>query len=139
MDTTPKYIKMCNCSEIQDIIPKKVADDTGRKYIDVTAQVLKYHIGVGKLIWLPRQDQLQEMVDNISEPINVLRGLINWVDDPYGFGTMPFPKQMDKLNKWFNYIISFNSYEQLWLAFVMHEKYGKMWDDEEGWVKIEIH
>ena len=28
-----------------------------------------------------------------------------------------------------------NSYEQLWLAFVMHEKYQKQWDEEkEEWL-----
>lgn len=124
MDTTPKYIMMCNCSEIQDIVPKKVADDTGRKYIDGTAQVLKYHIGLGKLIWLPRQDQLQEMVNTYLFHI--------WNTGHETFYASASTGQKDS-----HRIGVFNSMEQLWLAFVMHEKFQKYWSEEkEIWVNI---
>ena len=51
----------------------------------------------GGLVWLPRQDQLQEMVEKD------------------------------------NFSVKATSMEQLWLAFVMKEKYNKQWNGE-GWV-----
>jgi len=65
-------------------------------------------------IWLPRQDQLQEMVD----------------DKAYAFTSV-------KLAVFFgnnaNYLglDDSSSMEQLWLAFVMKEKYQKVWNGEE--------
>ena len=120
MDISNKFIKMCNCSEIQDIIPKMI-DDTGIKYIDGTAHVLKYHIGVGELIWLPRQDQLQEMVDlDIWELATDLDEFI-------------YTKDRDLPSK---PVRGLKSMEQLWLAYVMYEKFNKVWDDkQEEWIK----
>ena len=74
-------------------------------------------------LWLPRQDQLQEMLpyqggeakDNFW---SVLSGLFEW---PYN-------------EKWLEYIPL--SMEQLWLAFVMRERFGKVWSRTE-WVKAE--
>ena len=66
-------------------------------------------------IWLPRQDQLQEMV------INFDRG-----HDNYGvlFGLMKFSA---------DYNLRETSMEQLWLAFVMKKKFNKTWDGEK-WI-----
>jgi len=71
--------------------------------------------GVGA-IWLPRQDQLQEMVETTE--------------------TLPELIVQDKLAHfcmWVKYQchIPLTSMEQLWLAFVMKEKYNKTWDGEE--------
>ena len=65
-------------------------------------------------VWLPRQDQLQEMVKSDT--------IINW--DFYHFIN-------DGLTDYLDY---FNSMEQLWLAFVMKEKHNKTWDGED-WIK----
>ncbi len=66
-------------------------------------------------IWLPRQDQLQEMGGQ-----------------PYS----TFAKQLGLLAVFDDYSGPFKTYEQLWLAFVMKGKYGKVWDSEkEDWVK----
>ena len=62
--------------------------------------------------WLPRQDQLQEMVDG-------------------GFTH----QTLERFYQWYHSEISRNlsSMEQLWLAFVMKEKYNKTWDGDK-WV-----
>jgi len=60
-------------------------------------------------IWLPRQDQLQEMVGQpYSRPSKQLRELAEFSDEGHPSA----------------------SFEQLWLAFVMKEKYGKTWKGE---------
>jgi hypothetical protein len=64
-------------------------------------------------IWLPRQDQLQEMTQNKLYPMHLTKDfyLFLWKGD----GTVPH---------------SDPTMEQLWLAFVMKEKYTKTWDGE---------
>ncbi len=85
----------------------------------------RYSYDDAPLIWLPRQDQLQEMVIN-----NPFKGLLNmhffFADFFYdetmeevGCGSQPIEPQ------------KFTSMEQLWLAFVMKEKYNKAWNGKE--------
>ena len=149
MDISETYIKMCEkAEEIQ-----KLADDCwdefsigcwyssnhvrckghfedwhmAYKYCPVCAKELEitplYSVCLrfqgDDNIWLPRQDQLQEMVD-IDDWITALsrfaifafggKRVINGI--PHSVFTM----------------------EQLWLAFVMKEKYNKVWNGNE-WVK----
>jgi len=59
-------------------------------------------------IWLPRQDQLQDMV-NLKIP-RLVYDFRSFVADFIG-----------------SYTEKFGSMEQLWLAFVMAEKYNKEW------------
>ena len=73
----------------------------------------------GKYIWLPRQDQLQEMLEN-ADFYNDLRSLMEW--------TRKGPSGEDWRS---DYSSRFKSAEQLWLAFVMHEKYNKVWNGSE--------
>ena len=78
-------------------------------------------------IWLPRQDQLQEMVamdtcSYISFPVLLLSSLGEFTNR----GLAPD-------EGWNDYALSFTSMEQLWLAFVMKEKYNKTWNGED-WV-----
>jgi len=71
-------------------------------------------------IWLPRQDQLQEIV---------LHPALN---------TAELPRMVLKFNENAEYWYSFDSFEQLWLAFLMYENFKKIWDEKrEEWVKIE--
>ncbi len=108
MDTSETYVKMCEkAEEIQSLMPKIIGspEEENRK------------------VWLPRQDQLQEMLG-----FNTVATVNNqW----YGGGPLG-------LIQAFNHFISslrtdeiaFRSMEQLWLAFVMKEKHNKMWDGE---------
>ncbi len=67
-------------------------------------------------IWLPTQEQLQEMVkDSWADPSILLAEF-------YGWQVFIYPKFKDE------------SITERWLAFVMKEKYSKIWTGEE-WIK----
>ena len=125
MDTTAKYIKMCE--KAWPIIGKPDYIPTTGRYIDGEP----YEVDEFGYYWwrseffdrvpLYRQDQLQEMLPEM-EPLH----------DKLS--------QLDNFHIWternLSYVDTFRaSMEQLWLAFVMHEKYGKAWDDKkEEWL-----
>ncbi len=105
MDTSEQYIKMCDCPEIQG---DKVAIRDKDYFISVETKEGAY------LVWLPRQDQIQEMLKaHYQKHLKIL----------YDFSLTV---------SW-----DINSPEQLWLAFYMHEKHGKMWwgKNVKTWVK----
>ena len=136
MDTSETYIKMCDCPEIQILYESEqqgncLWDYTLRWEWDRSAytyvgymefggelrQEFKTHDGYAwHCLWLPRQDQLQEMIGGMDKCLE----LVYWwqeaskVGDYHGY-----------------YHDSFDSMEQLWLAFVMKEKYNKVWNGEE--------
>ena len=80
-----------------------------------------------ELIWLPRQDQLQEMIeDETLFPAHRRATLIvNWLQNEQWF-------DKDGNSHW-KHQINYDSMEQLWLAFVMKEKYNKVWNGED-WI-----
>ena len=105
MDTSKEYIKMCDYPRIQ----KQIKDDRcsfwAKKRVTGKYSVWCSYHSPGD-IWLPRQDQIQEIMGCI--PGNHL-------------------SLMNKLCK-FNY---YYSLEQKWLAFYMYEKCGKKWNGKE--------
>ena len=66
-------------------------------------------------IWLPTQEQLQEMVDRDWYKVFCKFLLWHWNSEPNAkeFASM------------------FNSMNEVWLAFVMKEKYNKIWTGEK--------
>ena len=141
MNTTVKYIKMCEeAKKIQELFKKErfgwVVDiPTGKEIVaKLTEQVYVNSrddvIFIGKKpIWLPRQYQLQEMVAETS-----------------GFdGKRMIGLELCNFWAWYQQnrpgdigieIKLWPSWEQLWLKFVMKEKYNKLWDDKkEKWVE----
>ncbi len=134
MDTSEQFIKMCDCPEIQEGHEYAYGDWGLIKQNDGE---IKSHVatfgeysepiygmmsdsGCGccsgsaeTSVWLPRQDQLQELVDYGSRREEEERFHI-W------FLTQYYDRQGPSLVTW----------GQLWLAFVMKEKYGKTWDGE---------
>jgi len=133
MDTSETYIKMCDCEEIQGLRPVKYdwLDNLyyGRTILQPDHAPFLFGSSDDKLdtmdsIWLPRQDQLQEMVGQGWEgckcfddiPLTVI--LVSL----YSFEKHNVLRTIE-LN-----INSPASMEQLWLAFVMKEKYNKVWD-----------
>jgi len=72
--------------------------------------------------WLPLQGQLQDMLD-------------------YELGELHYrfydyvQKEGHNPNNWETALIKYKSMEQLWLAFVMHEKYDKKWNEEDWTTK----
>ncbi len=118
MDTSKKYIKMCEKAEE---IQRRWEHIQGDFYFDGANKKVKNKNTTFKLaenypcIWLPRQDQLQEMIG--EEWWKILGDFVDYI-------TSIHP--------------SVESFEQLWLAFVMWEKYQKVWNDRRGeWVKKE--
>ena len=113
MDTSEQYIKMCekaeeiqNCEEAskQYRYPRNIYLGKGDYgYADF------YQYKHSENIWLPRQDQLQEMVGSFE---HCCMRIVQYWDDDTGFEYC-------------------TSMEQLWLAFVMKEKYGKVWSGDK--------
>jgi hypothetical protein len=127
MDTSKEYIKMCSCPEIQGEWLLSDGDVIAQKRISEKTFVVNFypanHIIVGfEHIWLPRQDQLQEMVGGYKF------GFVDWRE----WITNIYPSFRSYKNPFTE--LSFSSFEQLWLAFVMKEKYNKVWSGSE-WVK----
>jgi hypothetical protein len=82
-------------------------------------------------IW--QQDQLQDMVDwdnyhDCQSTVGKTDEFWWWCHPKTKTNDYDWEKQM------IDYIWSFNTMEQLWLAFVMWEKYQKRWDGV-GWIK----
>lgn len=164
MDTSEVFTKMCaKATEIQALRPRP--DDENpytpkqfdRDYVshfylpkEKRVEILKWdndekHPIIGGYnddeegaIWLPHQDQLQEMVyphpnwnpDAIHECYQKPLSLLAWIYEfaYYRDNHTQKPEIIKLLN---NYDASM---EQLWLAFVMKEKYNKVWNGED-WVK----
>ena len=134
MDTSKEYIKMCGkATDVQELRPVSIDWELGDYYsfedgdFGVTGvpngyddYFIKHHQGE---IWLPRQDQLQEMVECwTTNPVEkILR---------FAQGVYTYP-QLEETEENQRYYFKFSSMEQLWLAFVMKEKYGKTWNGEE--------
>jgi len=134
MDTSKEYIKICvKTEEIQKLRKKWQWSDF---YCETPIEWLNKgkspSISVALSInnkryknetWLPRQDQLQEMVDN-KKPDELIVRLINYLQD----------NQKYYKNEAIKKLYPTNSMERIWLAFVMKEKYNKIWNGKE-WIK----
>jgi len=141
MDTTEKYIKMCEkAEEIQGLLDEE--EDGNYLYVKKTQSIkITGHpwfywlenYGNGNpcqqwvsyywesdspdyygqdVVWLPRQDQLQEMIAKPKYNLAKLRAITHFIMNEYGISI-----------DW--------SMEQLWLAFVMKERWNKVWDGEK--------
>jgi len=113
MDTSKEYIEMCSGAvEVQDKLPRN-EDENGKKWVDGSAYTIKYDIETKRLIWLPRQDQLQDMlVKKYGGIFSVICRFCDWFQhEDYSGETI--------------------TGEQLWLKFVMHELHGKQWDGSD--------
>ena len=117
MDTSKEYIEMCEkAGEIQN--PHKLcsgdwfADKKGQ-YCFCNACLSSYM--EGDEIYLPRQDQLQKMLD-YRYPTDYAFNIGEWLKY----------LGIDQYNQ-----VNLYSMEQIWLAFVMKEKYNKIWNGED--------
>ena len=129
MDTSETYIKMCEkAEEIQESkwskrFPSHLVgtywQTTKKQLIDLDGDFLAEikdtdNISETRYVWLPRQDQLQDMITD--RPMSGL--LLDFRDSALAF-------------LWGD---GLDSMEQLWVAFVMKEKYNKVWNGE-GWIE----
>ena len=122
MDVSSEYVKMCEKAvEIQALAPKPTI---------LGGNFWHYPEGAtgAPIVWLPRQDQLQEMLryypkDRPSELI-------------YGNLAIIFGDWCASLHNTYTKYLRLEakmSMEQLWLAFVMKEKYNKVWNGAD-WI-----
>jgi len=127
MDKIEKYIKMCKKAikirkEWKPCFGDLAYELTTKSVVQISGHAVhafkENPFRMADYIWLPRQDQLQEMIS--KESIYLIGRFHSW------FYSYPHSGGSEKpLNA---------TLEQLWLAFVMHEKYGKVWNEEkEGW------
>ena len=123
MDMSDQYIKMCSCLEIQlqefDYRP----NFHFAYYLDEQWRIEHDFLGGEKLpIWVPRQDQVQEMLgtDN-KEPF------CTWLERLGKFTHLAQPWDIPIDKNGLKTIGWFESWEQLWLAFYMYEKHKLIW------------
>ena len=122
MDTSETYIKMCEkAKEIQEQKKGHVMQSLHSDgHIDKVMGVwitrrgeyyTGYRLGLENevVIWLPRQDQLQEIYLKSFPEALIVEQFYCW------FSVLPMTP-------------AFTSMEQLWLAFVMKQKYNKVWN-----------
>ena len=151
MDTSKDYIKMCESAEA---IYKNPLQYHSGDYVYnkenwkvVILYYSKYHGNPpfkyldNKLsIWLPRQDQLQEMVfkDRVClhyQGRELIKDFYIFTHPEDGLEAMFIHSSINKtISKKCGYISQFTSMEQLWLAFVQKELYKKTWNGTD-WVK----
>jgi len=147
MDTSKEYIEMCkkakeiqnnwnpkdcNIAEMPETIKFEINKIKSISFKRIVAPIKDWNYlkDIDKIreyfVWLPRQDELQEIITPFKLPKNCesLGGSCHNL--AYHFG-------QSILKKW-GYYINFESMEQLWLAFVMWEKYKKIWDGKK-WIK----
>lgn len=129
MDTSETYIKMCEkATELQEVWDIRFGDfHCGKGETEVLLLINRPedrgndYIIKSFGIWLPRQDQLQEMVQTTNEYnlAEMEMRFHEWCVSPLTVYTQTHKH--------------LTSMEQLWLAFVMKEEYNKVWNGE-GWV-----
>jgi hypothetical protein len=121
MDTSEQYIKMCDCDEIQgtwelkegDLVywpsdPSNIEPFAAEDVDAWTIDEIKKEPAGG--VWLPRRDQSLDMLGyQLGRMIDIF---CEWIDSAV-------------------FSSPHNSMEQIWLAFVMHEKFNKKWNGEK--------
>jgi hypothetical protein len=90
-------------------------------------KILKAHDQGEGRVWLPRQDQLQDMLmDDSKDYGHIVHLFVEYLCDTTDYhGGIRFA-DVDIYG-------DFTSFEQLWLAFLMDEKYSKYWNGKD-WV-----
>jgi len=121
MDTSRQYIDMCiKAEEIQKrwgVLPGDYVWDRIDLVFPLSHNNITYIFKDPRLLdmifWLPRQDQLQDI---ISENWQVVWGDFHlWIQDY----DVPGTTRVD--------VLGLTSMEQVWLTFVMYELYKKEW------------
>ncbi len=150
MDTSEQYIKMCEkAKELRAIHrPSKLTTTVyrlGEQMFSVEGHNIAEvkdlsNFGGTHYVWLPSQDELQEMV--FGQPSSTqVQGLTiphetEWQDTLPKLMMFAYNLNTEWNTVTFSSRVEYNSMEQLWLAFVMKEKYAKVWNGEK-WNGVE--
>ena len=131
MDASKEYIKMCNCREIKERWTPREGDFfwngmficIATDHDDWSGNV-DYVKKFPKAIWLPRQDQIQEMILKLpSMQGRALKPLCEMIDE---FTLFALEKICHEE--------TLESMERIWLEFYMWEKHKKIRNGKK-WVK----
>jgi len=132
MNIDNEYTLMCKeASEIQSLRtlwePGDVVANSHEKRLGLPIMMAEYADRSPEEIWLPRQEDLQEMVKKYSISMAELTGdFFDFTRKPYPFSdNAPLVFRLKNL-----------SMDKIWIMFVMKKNYGKVWGGE-GWVKCE--
>ena len=125
MDKSSNYIRMCeSIEEIQEQWQPEFGDFYVSMSLGLTSPCQPImsdlekkvsYLKTIKAVWLPRQDQLQEMV---------IENYATFWDLAIAFSNV-------LMGETASYFEKFDSMEKLWLAFIMLEKYKRKWNDGE--------
>jgi len=123
MDKSEQYIRMADCEEIQSHNPYPIqvgswCGDKGRRFLWQGEHVLTYNTE-GSAVWLPRQDQILEMIKGEGE---VDRS--NW-EAVILILAVRFKQERE-------YFEQFDTMEKIWLASLMLD-HSKKWTGDK-WV-----
>jgi len=141
MDSSKTYIEMCReAKEIQENWKPKPSDlfwdtfagdiEKGKKFTVGDEDEYDYPFEKEEsYIFLPRQDQLQEMLRGYANPFEVMsNGILDIPQEPYDGGFL------DVDSKEYQYYRLFDTYEKLWLVFIMKQRFNKFWNlDLKQW------
>ena len=141
MDTSEKYIEMCRVAEeIQKLKPPE-EDIQTHFYCTEHNRFLEYNSELeyqwcgdwngwhgsddqDRVIWLLRQDQLQDLLD--GDLRDIAEGFYDYMTTGgFNYECPEFDGARCE---------EYGSMEQLWLAYVMEVKYNKRWDGSSWWV-----
>lgn len=145
MDTSEEYIEMCSkATEVQDLWEPKIGDCVGLLNNLPKVSILThldskkyyYHFnGIDNwpwsaatknfkndtdIIWLSRQDQLQDIIQQIAiADTNIKVGVTYWANQFVELDEfLKIPAEGEPPDTW----------EQVWLQFLMFKKFNKTWD-----------
>jgi hypothetical protein len=134
MDTSSTYVEMCKeAVEIQSLKPLIKDRWEDGNYIFCSEEEIFITFTDSELgpfpnephqIWLPRQDQLQQMIKLEYREIQTT------VLHRTFFKFREYVQNYDP-DSWGDFRNEFTSFEQLWLAFVMETNYNKYWNGED--------
>lgn len=143
MDKTEQYIKMCEKAELEHemqvgdcyihkanndlgLITHRYNKDTGKvekedlfQFRNLTRKCNSYDLIPSHIVWLPRQDQLQEII-NYEYPCILIGEFHRWFTDIF-------------IEKHFDLDRRMWTLEQLWLGHTMYKVFNKVWDGVD-WV-----
>ena len=141
MDKSETYIKMCEkAEEIQAqreaVIGNFYYDPlTGVRIVGTTDPegvnpftIFNKQLEDSRFIWLPRQDQLQEMIRDITKPRRLIWVFYDWLKS-----LVVEDKVCPSGNYFSNSNLNYESLEQLWLSFLMKECWNKTWNGKD-WI-----
>jgi len=130
MDTSETYIKMCDCEEVREHTPITRHDGA----IWINAGETTVDIGSDRTVWLPRQDQIQEMASCVGY-LALLNDFFFWKNQEESAEIIHGKEIPSGPEGYVTIEGGLESMEQLWLAYYMEEEHDKTWDGER-WVSI---